>query len=103
MAYVHCHHCGWSQDDFYKKDGYNPAKSLLDWNDALCSEKVNETFPDDPFLRKDKPSRTYKEVIAEEFERCAKNIRNMHWTTWEQYKNDPHKGCPKCGKGLCID
>ncbi len=95
MAYIHCHKCSWSQDDFYDESGYNPAKVLKNWNEALCSDKVNKIFPGKII--------TYKEVIAQEYERKAKNIRNMKWTTFQQYKNDPNKQCPMCGNGLCID
>jgi hypothetical protein len=28
MAYVHCHTCGWTQDDFWSKK-YNPVRSIL--------------------------------------------------------------------------
>ena len=28
MAYLHCHNCGWSQDDFWEHNGYNPFNIL---------------------------------------------------------------------------
>lgn len=37
MAYLHCHtkNCGWEQDDFWDKEGYNPFKE----KDCLFKEK----------------------------------------------------------------
>lgn len=45
MSYVHCHECGWSQDDFYEVDGYNPLYSnwMDHYADALLKEKINIT------------------------------------------------------------
>jgi len=40
MAYLHCHKCGWAQEDFWNKD-YNPLARLEKDGviDALLSEK----------------------------------------------------------------
>ena len=104
MAYVHCHTYGWSQDDFYSVDGYNPAKSLKDWNDALCGPKLDKQFTDDAMFVRENGPLTMREVIAREYEKYAKRIRNMRWVTWEQFKNDPHKICPQCGtENLDVD
>jgi hypothetical protein len=49
MAFLHCHSCGWEQDDFYSVD-YNPAKYLTTWNDYLFGKKhirIDEQFSDD--------------------------------------------------------
>lgn len=104
MAYVHCHDCPWAQDDFYSIGGYNPAYSLMHWMESLTRDNVDEQFSDDPeFLKRNGPI-TKREVIAREFERYAKNIREMKWITFDQYKNDPDKRCPKCGSdNLDVD
>lgn len=102
MSYVRCINCDWSQDDFYSKDGYNPAKSLIDWMGPLC-EKGNEPFPVDSQWIARNGNLTYKEVIAKEFEKFARNIRNMKWITKEDYNMDPNKVCPKCGGALNED
>ena len=90
MAYLHCHSCGWQQDDFYSVDGYNPAKYLKTWMRKLCSDDI------------DKPSKTgltYRALIAQEFEDYACEIRKMKWITHEQWLRDKHTArCPKCGK-----
>lgn len=32
MAYLHCHGCGWQQDDFWSEDGYNPFRNdHIEW------------------------------------------------------------------------
>jgi hypothetical protein len=28
MAFLHCHNCDWSQDDFWEPNGYNPLAGL---------------------------------------------------------------------------
>lgn len=107
MAYIHCHTCGWSQDDFYSVDGYNPAKSLKDWNEYLCGSRkefLDKLFSDDAMFLKENGPLTTREVIAREYEKFAKRIRNMRWITWDQFKNDPHKICPACGvENLDVD
>lgn len=104
--YVHCHSCPWSQDDFYD-ESYNPAKYLMDWNDYLFgdrSSRLDELFSDDTeFLRENGPL-TAREVIAREYEKFARRIREMKWVTYQSFKNDPDKVCPSCGSAdLDID
>ncbi|MHC4158888.1 MAG: hypothetical protein ACYSSO_07390 [Planctomycetota bacterium] len=98
MAYLHCHSCDWSQDDFYSEDGYSPANFLKSWNEQLCGDKIDEQFPSDPeFLQENGPI-TYREVIAREYEKFAKRIRCMKWVTWEQWQREKVTAvCPKCG------
>jgi len=103
MAYVHCHLCGWSQDDFYSPDGYNPIKVLKDWNDALFGPKLDKQFTDDSTFVRENGSITTREVIAREYEKMASRIRNMKWVTWEEYKQDPNKVCPKCQSANHLD
>ncbi len=107
MAYVHCHSCKWSQDDFYHINGYNPSLYLENWNRYIAGDKVNDIdkqFTTDPeFLKENGPIST-RELIAKEYEKYANNIREMKWFIYEQYKNEPNKICPKCGsKNLDVD
>ena len=89
MPYLHCHNCDWSQDDFWSKD-YNPIRFMLNWEEQLLdSKKIKEKFPND--------EKTYQEIIAEQTERAARRIRNMHYMSIEEYRNSDRK-CPKCGK-----
>jgi hypothetical protein len=103
MAYIHCHKCGWQQDDFYSRDGYNPAKYLKSWDDVLFGGKLEEQFTTDIMFVRENGKLTKREVLAREYERFANKIRGMHWITWEDYKKDPNKKCPICGNGLDID
>lgn len=42
---------------------------------------------------------TRQELLAYEFECCAKKIRNMKYRTFEEFKEkNPERICPKCGK-----
>ena len=42
---------------------------------------------------------TIREVIAQEFEKYAKSIREMKWITWKQWQKDRNNAiCPNCGK-----
>lgn len=106
MAYLHCHSCGWQQDDFYDEH-YNPAISLSDWNDNLFGEKrhkLDKQFTDDAFFVKENGPITTREVIARAYEKYARRIRNIKWVTYEDFKNDPDKKCPECGsEDLDID
>lgn len=104
MAFLHCHNCDWEQDDFYSETAYNPAKYLLGWNKYLCGNKIDEQFSDDAdYLRRNGPIST-REVIARQYEKFAKRIREMKWITWEQWNQEPNKVCPKCGSdNLDID
>jgi hypothetical protein len=90
MAYLHCHACGWEQDDFYSPNGYNPAKYLSSWNHILFNADIDESFGN--------TSTTKREILAQQYEKFANNIRNMKWVTWDDFKEDPNKLCPKCGK-----
>uniref|UniRef100_A0A6M3K0Q7 Uncharacterized protein n=2 Tax=viral metagenome TaxID=1070528 RepID=A0A6M3K0Q7_9ZZZZ len=108
MAFLHCHNCDFSQDDFYSVDGYNPPDYLQSWNKGLCGDRIDERFTDDAeFLREYGPI-TLREVIAREYEKYARGIRSMKWVTWESFKEAWIDGkwppCPKCGKNdLDID
>lgn len=102
MAYLHCHSCGWSQDDFYEMNGYNPAKYLSSWNEYLCgndADKIDQVFSNDAqWLREEGPITT-REVLARQYEKYAKRIRNMKWVTWEQWERDKDIAvCPNCGE-----
>jgi predicted RNA-binding Zn-ribbon protein involved in translation (DUF1610 family) len=105
MAYLHCHKCGWSQDDFWNKS-YNAIRFLLNWEDELLNEKFKQKFPGDSEWRKRFGDITYQEVIAQELERHAQTIRNMVWVTRDEFQADYDAGkakCPKCGSSKYFD
>ena len=105
MSFLHCHSCNWSQDDFYRVDGYNPAEYLKSWMKDLCGDNIDEQFSDDSNFLKENGPISRREVIAQEFEKFAKRIRTMKWITYEQWEKDRKSAvCPNCGqKAFDID
>ncbi len=109
MAYLHCHSCDFSQDDFWHK-GYNPIESIQDWEDLLFSDKFNKDYGMDRNWKQEigygaDQEVTGQELLAYEFEKTAKIIRGMKYRTMEEFKEKNPEGiCPKCGKkDLDID
>jgi len=108
MAYLHCHKCGWHQDDFYD-EGYNPAKYLMDWNEYLFGErksKLDEQFTNDSQFIKENGNITTREVVAREYEKFARRIREMKWMSHEDFRKDYKAGkakCPSCGCSTEFD
>lgn len=119
MAYAHCHNCGWSQDDFWSEwgSGWHPLHKdvVQNWinylNDAINGQT---TIAMDIDWAKE-AGVAFEEVdgsaevrildfVAYELECKARNIREMHWLTEKEFKNDPNRCCPKCGsKHLDVD
>lgn len=94
MAFVHCHDCGWEQDDFWSYS-YNPLESLLEWQDYLLDfSRLDESFTDDIDFVRDNGNISVREAIARECERAARNIRKMVFMTEKEYQNGR---CPNCG------
>lgn len=117
MAYLHCHSCDWSQDDFwefklnlkgYYKFGYNPISLLLCafkeyFNLRICNWDSN-------FI-KENPEIKYKEnengtvsirnirIFFYELKNFFWRILRQKWWTWEQWEKARKKNpkCPKCG------
>lgn len=96
MAYLHCHTCGWSQDDFWSKDGYNPFRSdIVDHlRDSLFKDNIHlGAYDDQPEM-----NLSGQEYVARELIEMAKNIRLMYIKTEEEFqliKKD--FACPDCG------
>jgi len=99
MAFLHCHKCGWEQDDFWSEN-YNPIKSLQDWMKDLLTKDLEEVFGTDEFTGY---TVTWRELLAKECEKAAKAIRNMKWRTEKDYKESEDQTCPKCGSPLDVD
>jgi len=100
--YVHCHNCKWEQDDFYD-ESYNPAQFLSkEFDNTLYgtkTDRLNQMIYCREFVNGVPicPDMTQQENIARWYEHFGRKIREMKWTTYEQYCNDPNKICPKCG------
>jgi len=98
MAYLHCHACHWEQDDFWS-EGYNPMASMRDWEEDLLSADIENQFTSNSQFIKEHGNITMREVIAQEFERHARKVRNMAYRTEKEFREkNPKKKCPKCGK-----
>lgn len=101
--YVRCAKCGWEQDDFWSRYGYNPANFLVGLNDELFGN-LDEVIRCGEYV-KGKPIRpdiTVRERIANFYEHFANQIREMKWVTVDDFYNDPNKVCPKCGSDDLI-
>src|SRR3990172_8389188 len=90
MAYLHCHNCGWSQDDFWAKDGYNPFRQDIVNNliEMLFEEEINvdrDYLADSGVKFRDVETASGvtggyisgQEMVALVLERKARSIRNM--------------------------
>ena len=105
MAFLHCHDCDWSQDDFWSDSGYSLIRSILE--DLKGFEKrINRgerTISLDGFLANrvlgnEGECGGVKEVglldfIAYELERTGRILRGMKWPTYEEWEKEPNKVC----------
>lgn len=113
MAYLHCHNCGWSQDDFWEEDGYNPFRRDLidDLKEYLFRDVINMDigYVRDmrglgfkcPAIKKEDGTYDIKttDFVAMELMRKARRISGMAVKTWEEWKQIKDTFvCPKCGK-----
>ena len=114
MAYLHCHDCDWSQDDFWDPDGgWSPEKSMeSDWSNAFKNKiYMDRYFFEDAGLT-DKMQEDEggawihgQDLLAWELRRCARKVENMAVRTYEDWKKVKDTFvCPDCGsKNLDID
>jgi hypothetical protein len=87
--YLHCHDCGWEQDDYWSAD-YNPLKSLKDWERTLLDFAKLDTVE----VESHRGRISWREIIAMACENAAKSIRKMVFLRPEDTKG---KRCPNCG------
>jgi hypothetical protein len=107
MAYLHCHNCNWSQDDFWH-NGYNPAKNVKDYYDEFMKDPNKKIYFDMDWVQEakikwGKDDKGYyvmaKDMFVWEMEREARTVKNMNVYTWEDWTkvNEDWK-CPNCEK-----
>lgn len=132
MSYVHCHVCGWSQDDFYDKDGYNPLR--VNWMghyaDSLLEDRIDITETmreyfeyvkdESAYFGKGSPWSNFNPNICDKEgdtwfmngrDYVVWNLRNLadrfeqqRWMTREEWLNSEDQSCPNCGEEhLCED
>jgi len=113
MGFIYCRDCDWEQDDFWEVNGYNPFKNLESnyWLEILNNGiNVNHIIQIDNWILKDLNIEGEKEgevdfrrYLAALLREEAKNIENMHWVTYKDYKNDSDPKCPKCGSRNLVE
>ena len=111
MAYLHCHSCDWSQDDFWSMR-YNiftkiwsdikwlirpRALELDQWIINDITEYVNfkvSVWGERPCVAK---VFSWSWLLVE-IVKDIKNAWNMKWKTWKSWKRDRETAvCPQCG------
>ena len=106
MAYLHCHSCDWSQDDFWSMDGYNPFRedTIKDLKENLFKEYLyyDEWWIKElgiPYTRTKKGAKVKSQhVVGKILENKAKSIFNMDVKTNEEWVKVRLKWkCPECG------
>lgn len=113
MAYLHCHSCDWSQDDFWSFS-YNPFTKF--WSDIkwlirpriltldgwIVNDLTKYTGVNVHRFRSTQkgPVKVFSwqwlwlEIVKE-----IKLTRDQRWWTWKSWKRDRATAkCPKCGK-----
>ena len=97
MAFLHCHDCGWSQDDFYSPDGYNPFR------ESDIADLRRNLFKDE--IKLERGTVTGREFVIMELKRMVTRIESMVVMTDEKWKRVKQDWvCPKCGsKNWDID
>ncbi|MCF8354330.1 MAG: hypothetical protein K9H48_07740 [Melioribacteraceae bacterium] len=99
MAFLHCHNCGWEQDDFWSEN-YHPLSCPMDWKDLLLySKDIDKQFADDAEFVEENGPITIREVIARDLEKNAKRVRNMKFRTFKEFQEAGGNNlpCPNCG------
>lgn len=114
MAYLHCHSCDWSQDDFwswnwsgvkkfwkwsYRPFGYNPFSLLLEDIAFYAKPKIVKM---DSWWAEENGFKTANihswRMLVRSVKLRFKGIANMKWWTWESWKKSKDNAtCPGCG------
>lgn len=101
--YVYCKKCGWSQDDFWTWNwtwkfwkwhafGYNPLQRTIDTIRFWIKPRFVKIETDDGI----KKVFSWK-IMFGDLKRIFRSAINMKWYTYQQFKNDKNRRCPKCG------
>ncbi len=119
MAYIHCHNCNWSQDDFWDFSfgkygytkifgigwGYNPISYFIHYFKEHIKPRVikfDNSFAKEQGWKTNCLHSWF--LIRWEFKRMIKSFKKQYWWTYSSYKKSKIKNCPDCdNKYLCID
>jgi hypothetical protein len=121
MAYLHCHECGWFQDDFWewkikwknifkwqtRPFGYNPISLMLEdiaeyWKPRYIG--MDSYWCKEHGLKGNKVHSWW--LLRYELKRHIKRLFSMKYWTLNSYKKAKNKGiavCPKCGSKNDFD
>lgn len=108
MAYLHCHSCEWSQDDFWH-EGWNPVVAFQRDLDDLLYGDLDAIIQMDPQFLKDRgytqEQFTRRKHILHHLSQIWQCVNNMKYRTEEEYREkNPERKCPSCGeRALDID
>ena len=109
MAYLHCHTCNWSQDDFWEWEwtwrvwkfrpfGYNPISLFVDNIHAYGVPRYIEF--DISFAREhglESPYIHSWRVLWWELKKSIRSVRDMKWWTWKSWRRHAEGAvCPQC-------
>ena len=106
MSYLHCHNCGFSQDDYWSKNGWNPIKAFQNDLDDLIDKDLDEVVGmDSAWLTKevngykDYEKITRRELVLYHLWQIENRIKRMVYRTPQELKEkNPERKCPKCGE-----
>lgn len=103
MSFIHCHKCGWQQDDFWDKS-YNPVRYFFTqmvptW---IAPRRTKHDSRHLPFIQHS------WWILATEFWHMVNPVRywQQKWWTYKAWQRSvKRKGnhCPQCSNSLCID
>jgi len=104
--YLRCHNCDWEQDDFWTegKHPYHPfirndeLVLMLFELDKPLKQKFGETFHLEWGREAGLEDANVRDYLLYRLDVMKARIKEMHWATYEEFKNDPNKVCPKCGE-----
>jgi len=122
MAYIHCHKCGWSQDDFWEWDwtgikrfwkwsyrpfGYNPVSLILE---DIASYWKPHYIEYDKWIAKERGYKSAEvhswRVMVSSIRTHARRLFTQRWWTYRSWKRDNTlrmANCPKCGDSENLD
>ncbi len=109
MAYLHCHNCSWSQDDFYTR-GYNPITKIKStfksWGKPRYVKFDSWWIKETGIMAKSDNSVFSWWVLWYDLKRKVRSMFRMKWWTWKSFHKDKELGmakCPKCNSDKDFD
>ena len=102
--YVHCHHCGWEQDDFWDEH-YHPLRFDAFQVAQLLEGDLEASVDWDDYLKKQTGVETNREALLHSLEQHCERVENMRWRTLKEFRErNPGLICPICKRAsLDVD